>query len=121
MMHGSIGGGRDLNRNKQSAYHGTMSLATIPSDVLPKILFPDAPFREATAEMSLHRMIDLHVWRRHAQVVMSDLRRLRFFAYTGPVLRSATPHGRARDELQDPIPFWSYHQPTHLYCRCDID
>ncbi len=86
------------------------TLASLPSDVLATILFPEVPLHSATVEMSLHRMTALHAWRRRMRDVLYDLRRMRFFAYTsGPVLRSSKlTHVRPH-----PIPYWSYHQPMH--------
>jgi hypothetical protein len=85
------------------------TLASIPSDVLATILFPEVPLHSATVEMSLHRMTALHAWRRRMRDVMYDLRRMRFFAYTsGHVLRSTK-----LTHAPCPIPYWSYNQPMH--------
>jgi hypothetical protein len=102
------------------------TLATIPSDVLSLILFPEVSLHSATVEMPLHRMIDLHVWRQRTQAVLSDLRRLRFFAYTnGPVLRATTtttPRTHVfDDDLPRPIPYWSSPPSTHLHGRYDTE
>ncbi len=90
------------------------TLASIPSDVLATILFPEVPLHSATVEMSLHRMTALHAWRRRMRDVLCDLRRTRFFAYTsGPVLRSAKLTHARSDYSPYPIPYWSYNQPMH--------
>ncbi len=113
LLYGSV----DSNRTRTPM----STLATIPSDVLPVILFPEV-LHSATVEMSLHRMIDLHVWRLRMQDVQYDLRRMRFFAYTsGPVLRSTASLTHARDDLPYPTPYWSYHQPMHLHSRYDTE
>jgi hypothetical protein len=79
------------------------TLASIPSDVLATILFPEVPLHSATVEMSLHRMTALHAWRRRMRDVLYDLRRMRFFAYTsGPRLTLNQTHARAQRLL--PIP-----------------
>lgn len=90
------------------------TLASLPSDVLATIFFPEVPLRSAALEMSLHCMTGLHVWYRRMRDVMYDLMRMRFFAYTsGPVLRSPKLTHMRDDGLPYPIPYWSYHQPMH--------
>jgi len=76
------------------------TLATIPSDVLHMLLLPEGSLNSSTVEMPLHRMIDLHVWRRRMHDVLYDLRRIRFFAYTSVFIwRSTAPLTHVRDDL----------------------
>jgi hypothetical protein len=98
-----------------------MSFSIIPADVLLTIFVPDMTNHTTIARMSLDVLVDFHLWCRRVRIVLSDIRRLRFFAYIDetPVLRATKSHIVCITGL--PIPFWSYVRPNSLFCRFDVD
>jgi hypothetical protein len=93
------------------------TLASLPADVQRAIFFPDATYRAFAP--STVAMLDFHVWCRRIEAVLSDVRRLRFFASTdGTTLRVSKSHAIVRHELKLPTHYWRHvPQIDHLHGR----
>jgi hypothetical protein len=106
----------------------------LPLDVQRMILVPDATYRASfsgapavtarPAITAIDALLGFHVWSRHAALVASDVRRLRFFASTdgtagaaSAVLRVSKSHPIVRNELRLPAHYWQTVPAIRHLCR----